>query len=125
MNPINGFTIRCNLIKNNISNTKDFLETIPLINSFGSNNVFRGNDNSLTKIQKGKYRSIQFFLCDQKGNMIILLDPNLFINFCIGVGKPIETKKPLAKPVVKPIVKPVVKPIVKPIVKSKPLKITL
>jgi hypothetical protein len=135
MNPINGFTIRCNLIKNNISHIPDFLETIPLINAFGSNNVFKGNDYSLTKIQKGKYRSIQFFLCDQKGNMIILLDPNLFINFCVGVGKPTTpsltkgkslVKKPLAKPISKkPIEKPIVKPVVKPIVKSKPLKITL
>jgi hypothetical protein len=69
--------------------------------------------------------------------MIILLDPNLFINFCVGVNttpdkpkdkviKVKETKKPLAKPISKkPIEKPIVKPVVKPIVKSKPLKITL
>jgi hypothetical protein len=81
MNPIVGFIIKCNLTSNNVSNITDAIDGIPLLNNFGSNNLYVGNPFSNIKLRKGRYSDITFTLCDQNGNEVALLDPTVVLSF--------------------------------------------
>lgn len=84
MNPFVGFTIKCNLAKNDVSSQTDIIDVFPLLYDFGSNNIYVGDAKNDIQLRKGKYNNIQFKLCDQFGTPIPLLDNNVLMVFKIS-----------------------------------------
>jgi len=84
LNPIQGVIIKCNFVRNIGSSQSTQLISFPLTYPFGSNNYYQGDKRDVMPLEKGRYNSITFELCDQYGNPLTLLDNNVLMNFVIG-----------------------------------------
>jgi hypothetical protein len=83
MNPFYGCLIRCNLAENPMTAISDIIDAFPMLYSFGSNNIYIGDNRNDIKIRKGRYNNIIFTLVAQDGTPLTLLDNNVLMNFVI------------------------------------------
>jgi hypothetical protein len=84
MNPFYGIIIKCNLVRNGATNQSNQTISFPLTYPFGSNNYYEGDKRDVMPLEKGRYNSISFELCDQNGNTLTFLDNNVLLNFIVG-----------------------------------------
>jgi hypothetical protein len=84
MNPFYGIIIKCNLVRNGATNQSNQTISFPITYPFGSNNYYEGDKRDVMPLEKGRYNSITFELCDQNGNTITFLDNNVLMNFIVG-----------------------------------------
>ena len=81
---VNSLVIRSNIIDNDAGFPTDVIDTMPIMNSFGTNLNYMPTTLKWIKCTAGTFQSFEIFFCDQNLNAIYLLDNNVCISILLN-----------------------------------------